>query len=68
MHKAQQSKQETEGMQEAERFFAARPQYTASLIRFFGEQVFVRRNRSARGDGFRRMAYIISQQRSDKAG
>lgn len=63
-HKMKQSKEENEGMLEAEAFFSARPQFDASMVMFFGEQVFIRRERSARGDGFRRMAYIIAQQRS----
>lgn len=64
MHKAKQSKEENEGMMEAERFFAARPQFNAEMVQMFGEQVFARRNQSARGDGFRRMAYIVSQERA----
>lgn len=52
--------EEIEGMKEAEAFFAARPQFSAELCRFFGEQVFQRRNGSPRADGFRRMAYIVS--------
>lgn len=52
------------GMQEAERFFAARTQFDAKMVRMFGEQVYTRRNGSAQGIGFRRMAYIISQERA----
>lgn len=54
---------EVAGMEEAERFFAARPQYDKDMVQFFGEQVYARRNGSPRGIGFRRMAYIVAQMR-----
>jgi len=55
--------EELAGMEEAERFFAARLAYKKELVQFFGEQVFSRRNGSPKGEGFRRMAYIIASQR-----
>ena len=57
--------EELVGMEEAERFFAARPQFNSKMVQMFGEQVFKRRGGSPQGRGFRRMAYIISQTRGD---
>jgi hypothetical protein len=54
---------EIEGMKEAEQFFAARPQFSTEMVQMFGEQVYHRRNGSPKGEGFRRMAYIISSTR-----
>ncbi len=64
-------KAEQVGMDEARSFFAARPRMSSKMIRFFGDAVFNRRQSkeailSARGVGFRRMAYILSQRRKDK--
>lgn len=64
-------KAEQVGMDEARSFFAARPEMSSKMIRFFGDTIVKRRQKkdvvlSARGVGFRRMAYILSQQTDRK--
>jgi hypothetical protein len=63
---------EQEGMNEARDFFGARLEMSSGMVRFFGDQVFQKRQAqrdallNAKGVGFRRMAYIISKQRKRK--
>ncbi len=60
---------EQAGMDEAVSFFIARSEMSSEMVRFFGDQVFTKRQQqvkstiNAKGVGFRRMAYIISRQR-----
>lgn len=61
---ATQTADEIAGMKEAEKYFAERPGLCADMCKLIGRQVYERgkKRNEARADGFRRMAYIISQE------
>jgi len=60
--------QEMAGMKAAEAFFAKRSWMDVRQMRQLGQwgySYFVTKGQEAKGDGFRRMAYILSQSPSD---